>query len=213
MGSQSGMQRSLRMAANFVMKLHVAALDVAARYPAISLYPVIDGLYACAAAKGPVLGFVKDVFFKLALTFVLENQRRFKFCIRAGLAFGPIVVGSDVTNCSNILRANVDYCRRIFLGMPLSQAYNAAGDAAPFGIALHESARAFAPPNAEPLIEAHLKWWELIDNPELSKELVDSLKEALKDYHQWCNRHSETLQYKRESISVHEMLVKDYFEE
>jgi hypothetical protein len=43
MGSQSAMSRSLPMAANFLMKLHIAALTAHKAYT-LDIYPVIDGV-------------------------------------------------------------------------------------------------------------------------------------------------------------------------
>lgn len=59
MGSRSIMLRSASIAANFVMKLHVAALHAkeAVAYPDLELYPMIDGVYACAPAQGPMLAY------------------------------------------------------------------------------------------------------------------------------------------------------------
>ena len=74
MGSDSAMRRSIKIAANFVMKLHVAALEVLPTDDTVVLYPVIDGLYACAAGQGRILDFLKGVLFRVALSFVSERE-------------------------------------------------------------------------------------------------------------------------------------------
>jgi hypothetical protein len=207
MGSGSSMRRSISLAANFVMKLHMVALEVGSKYRTVALYPVIDGLYACATEQKAVLGFLNEVFLKLAQNFIEEKELMFKFCIRAGLAFGPVVTGDDVKLGSDILNKNEQYCRHILLGITLSQAYDSARDAAPFGISLHESARAFAPPNTSVLSGTCYNWWKLVG----TGKPPQPLKDALNGYHKWCLTHTATLLYEKTRIDAHSALVDDYF--
>jgi hypothetical protein len=209
MGSKSSMRRQLSLAANFVMKLHVAALEVLRTTAGVMLYPVMDGLYVCASRQGPMLNFLKELFFRLGVTFALENNPSYRFCVRAGLAFGPVIT-KGVTRGSPILSQNQEYCKSILLGITVSQAYTAARHAAPFGIRLHESVRAFAPKPSEVLSGTHYKWWKQRTDGSL---LIDRLKTDLVEYHKWCDDHSASLLYKKDRIQVHSELVKDYFTE
>lgn len=210
MGSESSMRRQLSLAANFVMKLHVAALEVLGTSVGVTLYPVMDGLYACAPKQGPMLNFLKELFFRLGVTFALERNPSYRFCVRAGLAFGPVITGGGVTRGSPVLGQHQEHCKNILLGITVSQAYTTARQAAPYGICLHESTRAFAPRRAKVLFGTHYRWWKQRTDGGL---LIDSLKTAFAEYHRWCQGHSVSLLYDKDRIEAHDELVKDYFTE
>ncbi len=99
MGSQGVMLRSLNVASNFLLKLHIAALRAHVEFP-VELYPVIDGLYACSPSQRQILSFINRVYSMLAVTFILETNQLYKFQIRSGVAFGPVVTGKQVLECS-----------------------------------------------------------------------------------------------------------------
>ena len=208
MGARSSMLRSLSESANFVGKLHGAALSVLQRYAAVKLYPMIDGLYGRCASQAPILGFLKEVFFRVGLTFVAEREHLHRFCIRGGLAYGPVVIGDDIRGASTVLSQNANYCSSILLGTTLSQAFDTAGEAAPFGIALHESVRAFAPSGDPVLSGTHWKWWRFIRDGNL---LLPLLKSRLAQYHKWCKTHSSSMIYKEDRIEAHNKLMIDFF--
>lgn len=210
MGSESRMRLSIAQAANFVMKLHVAVLDLEPSYPTIELWPVMDGLYACATKSKQILSFLRDLFSRMTQAFISENEHLYKFCIRAGLAYGPTVKGTDLQPCSDALSGKSDYCKRVLLGIAVSQAYDVTRRAAPFGIALHESTRAFAPPGNSVLSGSHYEWWRYIASGE-AEGLTESLVKSLEDYHQWCMKHTATLTYDVSRIDAHKKLVQDYF--
>jgi len=67
----------------------------------------------------------------------------------------------------------VEYREGILLGITLTQAFDVARSAAPFGIALHESAKAFAPAEDEVLSGTHSKWCDFIDDGD---QLIELLK-------------------------------------
>lgn len=157
MGARSSMLRSLSESANFVGKLHGAALSVSQGHSDVKLYPMIDGLYCRSARQASILGFLNEVFFRAGLAFVAENEHRHRFCIRGGLAYGPVLTGDDILRASTVLSQNSAYCSSILLGITLTQAFDVARESAPFGISLHESVRAFAPTGAPVLSGTHWK--------------------------------------------------------
>jgi hypothetical protein len=207
MGARSSMLRSLSIAANFVMKLHIAALTLRPDYPDITLYPMIDGLYGRSPRKDVMLSFLNRLFFRLALAFLKEPENLHKFCVRGGVAFGPVVTGDDILDTSDTLSKNGEYCKSILLGITLTQAFDVARSAAPFGIALHESARAFAPAEVEVLSGSHSKWWHFIDDGD---KLIELLKSKLMEYQKWCKVHSATMIYAKDRIQAHMELVEDF---
>jgi hypothetical protein len=153
MGVQSAMSRSLNITANFVFKLHTAALQ-APNTAGLRLYPVMDGLYIASSNQAAILDFLRSVFSAIAETFINETENMHRFIVRGALAFGPVIHGANVKSSAAKVfgtPAGGNYKDAILLGMPMVQSHLAEKDAPPFGIFVHESARAFAPAGAVPL--------------------------------------------------------------
>lgn len=210
MGSQSTMLRSISIASNFVMKLHIEALNALSEVTDIELFPAIDGIYACSPIQARILAFVNRVFSGLAVEFISESEPLHRFMVRAGLAYGRIMKGRDAMQGSPVLASNERYCQRMLIGMPLTQAYSCEKSAAPFGLCLHESVRAFAPSGTPVLSGVHWKWWKYYNQP-TDPELADLLGKALQDHLSWCADHVTTVQYGKEDIGRHRELAREYF--
>jgi hypothetical protein len=209
MGSQSIMLRSLSIASNFLMKLHVAAIRASEAFP-VELYPVIDGVYVCSPSQNPLLHFVNRVCSSLAATFILETNPFHKFQIRSGLAYGPVIKGIGALECANELRNHPDHTRRILLGPTLTQAYQIERQSAPFGVAIHESARTFAPTGELPMSGTYWKWWKShcrTGDDTLASELFNSLEA----HYKWCLKHTVALSYDKVDIERHRLLSEEYF--
>lgn len=205
MGSQNVMLRSLNMSAHFLMKLHLASLK--AHDSSIELFPVIDGIYACSASQKAVLNFLNRVNSALAITFILEPVSLHKFMIRSGLAYGPVITGKETLACAAELRENSKQVNQIFFGAPLTQAFQIEKKAAPFGVALHESVRSFAPNKEIPMSGTYWKWWKHPQENALALELFESLEK----YYTWCLAHTAMLAYDKADIERHIELAKEYF--
>ncbi len=205
MGSQSVMLRSLNMSAHFLMKLQLASLHT--HDASIQLFPVIDGIYACSSSQKSILNFINKVNVALAITFILEPAPLHKFMIRSGLAYGPVITGKETLACANELQENAKHINQVFFGAPLTQAFQIEKKAAPFGVALHESVRSFAPNKDTPLSGTYLKWWKRPQEDSLALELFDSLKK----YYKWCLAHTAMLSYEKADIDRHVELAKEYF--
>jgi hypothetical protein len=208
MGSQGVMLRSLQTAANFLMKLHIASLTACQAYN-VDIYPVIDGVYVCSNSLKRILGFINQVYARVAGDFISEEKHLYKVLIRSGVAYGPIVSGIDTISCSAELEGQEEYLKRIFLGAPLSYAYQIEKKTAPFGVGIHESARfefdAINFPTT--MANTHWKWWRHPEEVPLSIELSNSLKK----HYEWCLKHPVTLSYEKADIERHKTLVEEYF--
>jgi hypothetical protein len=211
MGADSAMRRSTRIASNFVMKLHAAALE--ARTPtlsAIELYPAIDGVYVVSARQDHTLSYLKAIMTRLALTFVLEEEPLHRFLVRGGMTYGPVAKGNNLHGNNNALRGNPDYVSHVCIGMPLPQAFNEAGQASPFGIYFHESVRTFAPRGQNPLSFTHWPWWKWHEEAD-DTALAAHLRTKLYEHLEWCLSHSTTVLYPPEAICRHRKVCDEYF--
>ena len=204
MGIQAIMSRSLPISANFVLKLHVAALEALQQH--VTLYPVMDGVYVTSQNQAAFKDFLRDVFVRIGTLLVATNDDRHRFLVRAGVAFGPVIHGSSLNQLvSTTLHNNPDYRDSILLGMPMVQAHLGESKAPPFGIYVHESARAFAPGGARPFNEVWWRWFE----PQQHALAVD-LHVALVQYFDWCAARAQAIEYAADRIAEHRLRMEQY---
>jgi hypothetical protein len=157
-----------------------------------------------------MLRFLRHVFASLADEFNATEEKRFRFLVRGGLAFGPTIHGADVPRdaCGAIPDAD-GYRESILLGMPMVQAHQAEAEAPPFGLCVHESARAFAPAGDEPLHERWWRWDEFGDEP--VRLSWSTLEGNLKSYFDWCAERSLRIGYPIDRINAHRSMAAQYF--
>ena len=207
MGTQASMSRSIKATANFIFKLHTAALTAPREH--VRLYPVMDGLYAASPRKTDMLNFIRSVFLQVAEEFTQTADSNHRFMIRGGLAFGPVIHGANVAErASPVLHQNQEYRQAILLGMPMVQAHLSESSAPPFGVAVHESARAFSQNRQEPL---HAIWWKWKSAENQAQ--WDALREAVGNHLSWCEERSLAIGYPPERLAVHRKMATQYFVE
>lgn len=214
MGANSAMRRSIVIAAIAIGKLHVAALN--AKHDVgrdnVRLYPVIDGVYITADRKGPLLRTIAHMMRSLALDFCLAESALYKFMLRGAVTYGPLCEGEDLmTERNYTLVNNAGHSENICLGIPMAQAYDAESNASPFGIWIHESARAFCPEGGTPITFTHWPWWNSLDDTDFAQDLVSTLHAGLCEYLDWCDQHSTSILYPPDAIARHRGLVDQYF--
>jgi hypothetical protein len=118
----------------------------------------------------------------------------------------PVVHGRTLPQAaSNTLAANPVYRDQILLGIPMVQAHLSEASAPPFGIVVHESARAFASAGSEPL---HTVWWKWANNA--NQPVWDALGQHLREYFQWYADRSVPLGYPADRIKVHREMAPQY---
>lgn len=213
MGSRSAMNRSMDVSANFVMKLHVATLRASKYLKSIDLYPMVDGVYACGPDLAEIFSFTKRVLLQCAVGFAFEDDPSHRFVIKGGLSFGPVVKKADFEECANALRDNPEYCRRILLGISLSQAFDREKEAPPFGLVMDDSVRAFGQiGNMGVVSGVYFRWWRW-DRSAFDVVLIPLLRAELERYYQWCLSRSPVIRYPIEKIEEHRKLAHAYFSE
>lgn len=94
--------------------------------------------------------------------------------------------------------------------MPMVQAYAAQAEAPPFGLCVHESARALAPAGDEPLHDRRWRWDEF--GNEAVRRSWTALQANLKSYFDWSSaERSLRIGYPLDRINVHRTMVGQYF--
>jgi hypothetical protein len=222
MGAQNIMRRSLAQAARALLKLHDAALryliaPTEADEPPvtyISIQPVIDGVYIRTARRWEMEALLRIVMSDLARRFIEETPIH-QHLFRAGIAFGPVIDAAD-PSLSDGLSAwpeNAEplaksYLSNIAFGMALSQAYESEGMAPPFGVYVHESARAFAAAGDQPFPSVWFHWWK---DGEI--DLKRQLWTGLQAYYAWARERPLALGYALDRIEAHLARAREYFQD
>jgi len=96
MGTGRCLSRSLHRAANSVFKLHAAFSIAQSKTDDVRCYPVMDGIYVTSPSRNTMNHVLRNAFCELAREFVRKPGTDNMHMIRAGLAFGPTLHGSDI---------------------------------------------------------------------------------------------------------------------
>lgn len=202
-GTRSHLTQSHLRAANFFAKIHLAAIRAAG--DTVRLYPVMDGVYVTSASRRSMLDFVRAFYRLLVITFCAESESKHRFTVRGALAFGPVTHGNTIPeSCAGF--PDDSYKDYLLIGIAMIQAYESETHSPPFGLFVHESARAFAPEGQHPLSGRWLHWWRNEDEP-----LVSELRVALPAYFNWAAEHSREVDYPVERIVEHRKAAFEYF--
>lgn len=224
MGTGKALESSLAMAANFVMKLHLAFARTA-KPSGVRLYPVMDGVYVTSANKSDIQSFVRGAYKHLAEEFVSKQGVLNRFVVRTGIAYGATIHGGDVPD-----QAFGDEARNSFtpevsdrlgatrpmllLSSAMVNAYRCESKAAPFGVYVHDSALTL------PQISNHKdkgfqdrywKWW--LDGKDTDGPFAQSLAQAVMAYLGEASTKPRSLAYPLERLEEHRSAAKEYFAE
>lgn len=210
MGSRAAMARSIEESAIDILSLHATA-NQAHDEDNIELLPLQDGLYIVSESQSAMKGFLGNVFNSLAAESI-EKYTKFKYIIRGSLAYGEVILGEDLPDEINEEFISGQFpSDALILGAPVTQAYLNESKAPPFGIFVHESARALPPnqeanPGTEPMEYIWWRWYEGKDTD--SSEISQSLEE----YFDWCEENNLRIGYKEEDIERHREMATQYLE-
>ncbi|TNJ38397.1 hypothetical protein FGF66_09045 [Chlorobaculum thiosulfatiphilum] len=204
MGIQSSMMRSLHTAANFIFKLHVAALEQ--KKPKMRLYPIMDGVYVTTPDKEEMRSFLSEVFHRLATCFNEENENKHRFLAKASVAFGLVIHGHNVNSfASGVLKENEEYKNSILLGMPVVLANQGEKFAPPFGIILHYSALDMATRDEKKWSHTWWPWFEFGNDA-----IAQKLKKEIESYFRWCEERAGVINYDPARIKHHRAQLIQY---
>jgi hypothetical protein len=207
MGARNAMKISLPQAARSIMKIHAAALLAKERHPEMEINPVMDGVYGYVGDRKALETCLTEILASLANVFVHEKTASSRFMVRAGVAFGPLISGSALAEGAPILKQNVSYLGSTAIGMAISHAYEAESSAPPFGVYIHESARAFAPTDGKsgPYLVNLWRWFAYND------PLTWALRRTLLEHFGWLEKNPVSAQYDPEARRRHYALAEEYF--
>lgn len=205
MGIKSAMESSIKISANFIYKLHIAAIE--APSDNIKIYPIMDGFYCSSPNQGDMEKFLKDIYLKLANLFNEENKNSFRFIIKGAIAKGDVYHGCNLDyKAAFTLGDNKEYRDKIMLGLPMIQAHPGEVEAPPFGLFVDESAQSLVSPDAKYPFDMWWKWFTKED-----ADLIANLASSLETYYAWCMGQSHEISYPRNRIRIHRGMAKLYF--
>jgi hypothetical protein len=98
----------------------------------------------------------------LAARFISTPRAHDRCLLKGGIAYGPVYEGGQLVEGVGLkrLRNEPHFLERVLFGSAIIQAYKSEAFAPPYGIAVHESARAFSPPDEPPFNMTHWFWWQ-----------------------------------------------------
>jgi hypothetical protein len=207
MGARNLMKLSLPRAARSVMKIHAAALLAKQKHRELEINPVMDGVYGFVKDRVLLQRCLADILERLANVFVHEHMPSSRFMVRAGVAYGPLILGNSLAAGAAILKQNKRYLGGTAIGMGISHAYEAESCAPPFGVYIHESARAFAP-RTKGSYPYHVNLWRWFDE---DTALTWATRQTLLAHFDWLEKNPIASQYDPEAMRRHKSLAVEYF--
>lgn len=194
MGAGHTMSTSVQKSANFLARLHMAVerARMAIRFEG-RLLPVNDGIFIIADKKAEIVSIVGRTMIMLAANFIATPRPHDRFLLRGGIAFGPVYFGNLLAEGvgPKRFRETAHFMDTVMFGPALIQAFQAEHGSPPYGIAIHESARAFCSLDEAPFRMNHWMWWspnEPCDYPNDAPpltELKDCLASDLNEHFGW----------------------------
>lgn len=213
MGTKNKMENSVMTCAIFIFKLHSAVLEAIEKGCQIKTYPVMDGVYFTSEHKKDMEKALSYIFRSLGTLFIEEELFKHQFLVKASVAYGPIIHGSNIDEKINRQLKNAkEYKESLLLGFPMIQAYSGESKAPPFGVYVHESAKTFCPEGESPFMFKWRKWF-VPQTADWNNEKTQKLKDKIAEYFSTCKKQSILLDYPVDRIGLHEETARMYFDE
>lgn len=214
MGTKAISARSSSEAGIKTFKLHIAAKwayeSIGGDESELTIVPMMDGVYTFCDDKISLIKFLHGVYTLLAKDVIETERDRFVLAVKGAIAYGPVVMGRNIQDGMEVLQGT-KFEERTAAGLPMVQAFETEDRAPPFGVFIHESARAFAPDRDDPF---KFVWWEWFTSSMerfSREELASELRDRLLDYYEYCEQNSSRLSYNEDRIQEHRQQVREYF--
>lgn len=213
MGISTLLVNNIQRAANFIMKFQ-SIVDQTYKQSVVPttcelhVYPTMDGVYITSTTQAELIKLLNNIYFQVAQLFLWEAKKpqhphKHQFIIRGAIAYGPVIHGIKIgEKCCSSLTDDVK--KKIVLGPPISQAYVSERLAPPFGIYIHESARAFAPKHTSKVLLGPYFYWSF-------HNIRHDMIYYTIGYFKYCKKYYNYLQLNPEKIEHYIELTKEYF--
>lgn len=214
MGTAAISARSLSEASIKVFKLHIASHAAyescdGPKKQQLDIYPMIDGIYVLSSSKNALLEYLQSTFIALGTDIVDAEEIFHVLAVKASVAYGPVIQGEQLGDYNEVL-AGTESQERTMVGLPIVQSFLSESEAPPFGVFIHESARAFAPDGDDPFNFVWWKWFESNKKKYDNTDLARDIRDTLNDYYEWAKSNSERINYSENKIEEHKQLVNQY---
>ena len=163
MGAGHTMTTSVQKSANFLARLH---MSVAQSMHEVQfdgeILAINDGVFIISKSKIDIQSIIGRILILLSANFIAIPRPHDRFLLRGAIAYGPVYFGDQIIQgvIPKKMRTKVEgFLDRVMFGPALIQAYQAESKAPPYGIAIHETARAFCPDGETPFRLTHWPWW------------------------------------------------------
>lgn len=201
MGMKSMLRRSVTTAAIMICRFQKLLNDNSDSN--IRIYPIMDGAYVTSKDRDALEKFLNNVFRGVARNFIDEKKFHSKFIIKSCIAFGLIGHGDQIDS-SDFKSKN-----SLFFGLPIIQAFEDEVKASPFGIFIHQSARALSTledNSYKPFTTRWHIWFKSTDT------IQEDLKSAINEYYVIAKKLSHALPYPVEELKRHNEMAVQYLE-
>lgn len=219
MGAGHLMSVSLEKPANALVRLHMAVNTAVSKIGNADTLPINDGVFIIAPTKEAIQLIVRQVMIDLACIFISTPDPQNRVMLRGAIAYGPVYRGKMIAKGlgQKKQQQHLETLERVAFGPAVIQAYSSESAAPPYGLAVHESARSFAPPGTKPFLMTHWLWWlthKELEQPKGAPPLAvlkDVLCTEIHDYLQWMRATLIMHGLKVEKLSDWESQIRQYF--
>ena len=219
MGAGSLMQTSMQKTANCLVRLHMS-VELARQDTGFGgrIVTINDGVFVITDSKAELMSLFQTIMIHLAARFIETIREQDRFLVRGGIAYGPVIFGSDLEDGIGPKKARRrNFLSQIQFGPAISLAYKAESSAPPFGIHVDVSARSFSSAGARPFQQKQWLWWQSVDgNPSLKNlpsltDLRDCLALRLEEYFDWLESSLVHFDLKKEKLDAYRQACTQYF--
>jgi hypothetical protein len=204
MGMRSLLRRSVITASIIIsrfQKLLAVTKSSKRNFKQIQIYTVMDGAYITCQNKKILQSYLQHIFSKVAYNFISEEDFFYKFVIKGCISYGLIGKGSEIDDDDFSGKDNLVF------GLPIIQAYEDEKKAPPFGIFIHQSARALSTIEKEIYSPYTTRWFIWFTK---NDDIQEKLKSSLKRYFHKSKKLSHALPYEENEIKKHKDLSIQY---
>ena len=205
MGAANHMLFSLPKTACFIGKIHEAGIQAKNKPLDVSIHPIADGFYAICDKWGVISNYTARVMRSLAYCFETTDDNRYRFLVRAGIAYGRFVDGNQMTSGSNTFEDQNEYMRNVLVGCPLSWAYEAEHKAPPFGIYIDQSVTTHTEERVSWVLH---RWW---DDKKSQTDWAESFGSKIQEYLEWLKINAIKTRYPIDKHDAYLRAIKEYF--